>query len=191
MNPVRDPYGGRNYLDTYSEDPNPPGAGPLKPSGASRHKASTWCRSTTPQRTGNLAESRRFDRRPAACASPDAGPALPVAVRDAQPASIMCAYNINDGVSACSNAELLNQDAAPAAGGLRGAATTRNRRLYDLAPSIKAGVDWELPYQMPGFTDRGAAGSARARQRGITPGLRNWQHHGRRPRPMSGAAITV
>ena len=71
-----------------------------------------------------------------------------MAVRDAQPASIMCAYNRLNGVSACSNAELLD---ATLRGrwGFGGYVMTDRSALHDLAPSIKAGVDWELAHQTP------------------------------------------
>ena len=71
-----------------------------------------------------------------------------MAVRDSQPASIMCAYNRLNGVSACSNAELLDLMLRDR-WGFGGYVMTDRSALHDLAPSIKAGVDWELAHETP------------------------------------------
>src|SRR6185369_3517680 len=71
-----------------------------------------------------------------------------MAVRDAQPASIMCAFPEINGVSACSSEDLLKTTQRER-GGFQGYVITDRRAVHDLAPSIKAGVDWELSHITP------------------------------------------
>ena len=56
-----------------------------------------------------------------------------MAVRDAQPASIMCAYNQLNGVSACSNGELLDATLRDR-WGFGGYVMTDRSALHDLGP---------------------------------------------------------
>ena len=71
-----------------------------------------------------------------------------MAVKDAQPASIMCAFPEINGVSACSNEDLLKTTLREH-WGFQGYVITDRRAVHDLAPSIKAGVDWELSHMTP------------------------------------------
>jgi beta-glucosidase len=147
VNPVRHPYGGRNY-QTYSEDPYL--AGVLSAETIKGIQAQ-GVHAVAKHYAGNEQET---SRRVGDSAIPPRALheiwLLPfeMAVRDAQPASIMCAYNKLNGVSACSNAELLDTTLRDR-WGFGGYVMTDRSALHDLAPSIRAGVDWELAHRTP------------------------------------------
>ena len=147
VNPVRHPYGGRNY-QTYSEDPYLAGVmGAETIKGIQAH----GIHAVPKHYAGNEQET---SRRVGESAIPPRALheiyLLPfeMAVKDTQPASIMCSYNRLNGVSACSNAELLGATLRDK-WGFGGYVMTDRSALHDLAPSIKAGVDWELAHRTP------------------------------------------
>jgi beta-glucosidase len=69
-------------------------------------------------------------------------------VKDGRPASIMCADDRLNGVSACSNPDLLTATLREQ-WGFQGYVVSDRSAIHDLAPSIKAGVDWELSHETP------------------------------------------
>ena len=69
-------------------------------------------------------------------------------IPNARLAGIMCAFPEINGVSACSNEDLLTATLRER-WGFQGYVITDRRALHDLAPSIKAGVDWELSHITP------------------------------------------
>jgi beta-glucosidase len=71
-----------------------------------------------------------------------------MAVKDAHPASIMCAFPEINGVSACSSEDLLKTTLREQ-WGFRGYVIPARRAVHDLGPSNKAGVDWELSHLIP------------------------------------------
>ena len=73
-----------------------------------------------------------------------------MSTKDGQMAGIMCAYNRLNGISACSDRELLTTTLREQ-WGFQGYVVTDRRALHDLAPSIKAGVDWELAHETPHY----------------------------------------
>ncbi len=147
VTPVRHPYGGRNY-QMHSEDPYLSGvmgaetitgiqaqgihAVPKHYAGNEQETSRRVGESVIPPRALHELYLLPFE----------------MAVRDTQPASIMCAYNRLNGVSACSNAELLDVTLRDR-WGFGGYVMTDRSALHDLAPSIKAGVDWELAHRTP------------------------------------------
>jgi beta-glucosidase len=60
----------------------------------------------------------------------------------------MCAFPEINGVSACSSEDLLKTTLRER-WGFQGYVVTDRRAVHDLAPSIKAGVDWELSHVTP------------------------------------------
>jgi beta-glucosidase len=147
VNPIRHPYGGRNY-QMYSEDPYLGGLmGAQTILGIQAH----GIHATAKHFAGNEQEtSRRVSDSVIPPRALHEIYLLPfeMAVKDAQPASIMCSYNKLNGVSACSNAELLTTTLRQQ-WGFEGYVVTDRSALHDLGPSIKAGVDWELAHEMP------------------------------------------
>lgn len=71
-------------------------------------------------------------------------------VKDAQPAAVMCAFPEINGASACSNGDLLTTTLRES-WGFQGWVLSDRRAIHDTAPSIKAGVDWELSHIVPDF----------------------------------------
>jgi beta-glucosidase len=71
-----------------------------------------------------------------------------MAVKDAQTASIMCAFPEINGVSACSSEDLL-ETTLRERWGFQGYVISDRRAVHDVGPSIKAGVDWELSHMTP------------------------------------------
>jgi beta-glucosidase-like glycosyl hydrolase len=69
-------------------------------------------------------------------------------VSESEPASIMCALPEINGVSACSNEDLLKTTLRENRW-FQGYVITDRRAVHDTAPSIKAGVDWELSHMTP------------------------------------------
>jgi beta-glucosidase len=147
VNPVRHPYGGRNY-QLYSEDPYLAG---LMGAETITGIQAQGIHAVPKHYAGNEQEtSRRVGESVIPPRALHELYLLPfeMAVRDTQPASIMCAYNRLNGVSACSNAELLTTTLRQQ-WGFGGYVMTDRSALHDLAPSIKAGVDWELAHRTP------------------------------------------
>jgi beta-glucosidase len=147
VNPVRHPYGGRNY-QLYSEDPYLSG---LMGSETIKGIQAHGIHAVPKHYAGNEQEtSRRFGESVIPPRALHEIYLLPfeMAVRDTQPASIMCAYNRLNGVSACSSAELLDGTLRDR-WGFGGYVMTDRSALHDVAPSIKAGVDWELAHRTP------------------------------------------
>src|SRR6185312_1243307 len=147
MNLHRHPYGGRNY-EYYSEDPYLSG---VLAAQAIIGIQAQGVHAVAKHFAGNEQETQR--RQMAAVIPPRALHELyllpfEMAVRDAQPASIMCAFPEINGVSACSNEDLLKATLRER-WGFQGYVMTDRRALHDLAPSIKAGVDWELSHITP------------------------------------------
>jgi beta-glucosidase len=149
MNLVRHPYGGRNY-DNPSEDPYLSGVMSVETvKGIQAH----GIHSVPKHIVGNEQET---DRETGDSVIPPRALheiyLLPfeMSVKDAQVASMMCAYNRLNGVSACSDGELLDTMLRQQ-WGFQGYVITDRRALHDLAPSIKAGVDWELAHITPHY----------------------------------------
>jgi beta-glucosidase len=144
---VRHPYGGRNY-EYFSEDPYLSG---VMGSEMIEGIQSQGVFATAKHFVGNEQET---ERRQMNAVIPTRALhelyLLPfeMTVRDAQPAVVMCAFPWINGVSACSNPDLLTKTLRER-WGFGGWVATDRRALHDLVPSIKAGVDWELAHITP------------------------------------------
>lgn len=147
MNLHRHPYGGRNY-EYQSEDPYLSGVmGAEQIKGIQAH----GIHANAKHFVGNEQETHR--REMESVIPPRALHELyllpfEMAVKDARPASVMCAFPQINGISACSNAELLDITLRQR-WGFQGYVISDRRAVHDLAPSIKAGVDWELSHITP------------------------------------------
>jgi beta-glucosidase len=149
MNLHRVPYGGRNY-EYYSEDPYLSGVMAIQ---AIEGIQSQGVHANAKHFAANEQETQR--RQMAALVPPRALHELyllpfEMSVKDAQPASVMCAFPEINGVSACSNKDLLKTTLREA-WGFQGYVITDRRALHDTVGSIKAGVDWELAHMTPLF----------------------------------------
>lgn len=147
MNLHRHPYGGRNY-EYQSEDPFLSG---VMATEQIKGIQSQGIHANAKHFAANEQETQR--RQMATVVPPRALHELyllpfEMAVRDAQPASVMCAFPEINGVSACSNEELLEATLRER-WGFQGYVISDRRAVHDLAPSIKAGVDWELSHMTP------------------------------------------
>ncbi|WP_143828005.1 glycoside hydrolase family 3 C-terminal domain-containing protein [Anaeromyxobacter sp. Fw109-5] len=147
MNLHRHPFGGRNY-EYQSEDPYLSGVMATEQiKGIQAH----GIHANAKHFAANEQESQR--RQMATVVPPRALHELyllpfEMSVRDAQPASIMCAFPEINGVSACSNEDLLKTTLRER-WGFQGYVMSDRRAVHDVAPSIKAGVDWELSHITP------------------------------------------
>ena len=147
MNLHRHPFGGRNY-EYQSEDPYLSGVMVVEQiKGIQAH----GIHANAKHFAANEQETQR--RQMATVVPPRALHELyllpfEMAVKDAQPASIMCAFPEINGVSACSSEDLLKTTLRDR-WGFEGYVMTDRRAVHDLAPSIKAGVDWELAHITP------------------------------------------
>ena len=149
MNLHRVPYGGRNY-EYFSEDPYLSGVMAVQ---AIEGIQSQGVHANAKHFAANEQETQR--RQMATVVPPRALHELyllpfEMSVKDAQPASVMCAFPEINGVSACSNDDLLKTTLRER-WGFHGYVITDRRALHDTVPSIKAGVDWELAHMTPLF----------------------------------------
>jgi beta-glucosidase len=149
MNLHRVPFGGRNY-EYQSEDPYLSGVMVVEQIKAIQ---ANGIHANAKHFAVNEQESQR--RQLATVVPPRALHELyllpfEMAVKDAEPASIMCAFPELNGVSACSNPDLLKTTLRER-WGFKGYVMTDRQALHDVAPSIKAGVDWELAHIAPQF----------------------------------------
>jgi beta-glucosidase len=147
MNLHRHPFGGRNY-EYQSEDPYLSGVMAVEQiKGIQAH----GIHANAKHFAGNEQETQR--RQMATVILPRALHELyllpfEMAVTDAQPASVMCAFPEINGVSACSSEDLLKTTLRER-WEFQGYVVTDRRAVHDVAPSIKAGVDWELSHITP------------------------------------------
>jgi beta-glucosidase len=149
MNLHRIPYGGRNY-EYYSEDPYLSGVMAVQ---AIEGIQSQGVQANPKHFAANEQETQR--RQMATVVPPRALHELyllpfEMSVKEAQPASIMCAFPEINGTSACSSMDLLKTTLRED-WGFGGWVMTDRRALHDTVPSIKAGVDWELAHITPLF----------------------------------------
>jgi beta-glucosidase len=149
MNLVRHPYGGRNF-DFPSEDPYLSGVMSVE---TIKGIQAQGVHSVPKHIVGNEQETDRNNGN--SVIPPRALHELyllpfEMSARDGQMAGVMCAYNQLNGVSACSDRELLTTTLRER-WGWQGYVITDRRALHDLASSIKAGVDWELAHETPHY----------------------------------------
>jgi beta-glucosidase len=149
MNLHRIPYGGRNY-EYFSEDPYLSGVMAVQ---AIEGIQSQGVQANAKHFAANEQETQR--RQMATVVPPRALHELyllpfEMSVKEAQPASIMCAFPEINGASACSSMDLLKTTLREE-WGFGGWVMTDRRALHDTVPSIKAGVDWELSHGTPLF----------------------------------------
>ncbi|HET7752623.1 MAG TPA: glycoside hydrolase family 3 C-terminal domain-containing protein, partial [Anaeromyxobacteraceae bacterium] len=147
MNLHRVPYGGRNY-EYNSEDPYLSG---VMATQTILGIQSQGVHANAKHFAANEQETQR--RQMATVVPPRALHELyllpfEMAVKDSNPASIMCAFPEINGVSACSSEDLLKTTLRDS-WGFTGYVVTDRRAVHDVAPSIKAGVDWELSHMTP------------------------------------------
>ena len=147
MNLHRHPYGGRNY-EYQSEDPYLSGVMAVE---TIKGIQAQGIHANPKHFAGNEQETQR--RQMATVIPPRALHELyllpfEMSVRDAQPASIMCAFPEINGFSACSNEDLLKTTLRER-WGFQGYVISDRRAVHDVGPSIKAGVDWELSHMTP------------------------------------------
>src|SRR5688572_11482714 len=149
MNLVRHPYGGRNF-DFPSEDPYLSGVMSVE---TIKGIQAEGVHAIPKHIVGNEQETDRNNGN--SVIPPRALPELyllpfEMSAKDGEMAGVMCAYNQLNGVSACSNRELLTTTMREQ-WGWQGYVVTDRRALHDLASSIKAGVDWELAHETPHY----------------------------------------
>jgi beta-glucosidase len=149
MNLHRVPYGGRDY-EYYSEDPYLSGVMAVQ---AIKGIQEEGIHAVAKHFAANEQETQR--RQMATVVPPRALHELyllpfEMSVKEAQPASVMCAFPEINGASACSNMDLLKTTLRDS-WGFQGYVVTDRRALHDTVPSIKAGVDWELAHMTPLF----------------------------------------
>jgi len=149
MNLHRVPYCGRDY-EYYSEDPYLSGVMAVQ---AIKGIQEEGIHAVAKHFAANEQETQR--RQMATVVPPRALHELyllpfEMSVKDAQPASVMCAFPEINGTSACSNVDLLKTTLRDS-WGFQGYVVTDRRALHDTVPSIKAGVDWELAHMTPLF----------------------------------------
>jgi beta-glucosidase len=147
MNLHRHPWGGRNY-EYQSEDPYLSGVMAVE---QIKGIQAQGVHANAKHLAANEQETMR--RQMATVVPPRALHELyllpfEMAVRDADPASVMCAFPEINGVSACSSEDLL-ETTLRERWGFDGYVISDRRAVHDLAPSIKAGVDWELSHMTP------------------------------------------
>jgi beta-glucosidase len=147
MNLHRHPWGGRNY-EYQSEDPYLSG---VMATEQIRGIQAQGVHANAKHFAANEQETMR--RQMATVVPPRALHELyllpfEMAVRDADPASVMCAFPEINGVSACSSEDLLKTTLREQ-WGFEGYVVSDRRAVHDVAPSIKAGVDWELSHVTP------------------------------------------
>ena len=149
MNMVRHPYGGRNF-DFPGEDPYLTG---VMSAETVKGIQANGVHAVPKHIVGNEQETDRNNGNsvipPRALHEIYLLP-FEMSAKDGQMAGVMCAYNRLDGVSACADAELLTTTLRQQ-WGWDGYVITDRRALHDLAPSIKAGVDWELAHETPHY----------------------------------------
>ena len=149
MNLVRHPYGGRNF-DFPGEDPYLSGVISVE---TIKGIQAQGAHAVPKHVVGNEQETSRNDGD--SVIPPRALHELyllpfEMSAKDGEMAGVMCAYNRLNGVSSCSNRELLTTTMREQ-WGWQGYVVTDRRALHDLAPSIKAGVDWELAHETPHY----------------------------------------
>jgi beta-glucosidase len=173
MNLVRHPYGGRNF-DFPSEDPYLSGVMSVE---TIKGIQAEGVHSVPKHIVGNEQETDRNDGN--SVISPRALHELyllpfEMSAKDGEMAGVMCAYNQLNGVSACSNGELLTTTMRQQ-WGWQGYVVTDRRALHDLASSIKAGVDWELAHETPHYysLDPQPGNSRQGPSEGIRAALQN------------------
>jgi beta-glucosidase len=147
MNLHRVPYGGRNY-EYQSEDPYLSGAMVVE---QIKGIQAFGIHANAKHLAGNEQETQR--RQMATVIAPRALHELyllpfEMSVRDAEPASVMCAFPEINGASSCSSEDLLKTTLRQR-WGFQGYVISDRRAVHDLGPSIKAGVDWELSHITP------------------------------------------
>jgi beta-glucosidase len=147
MNLHRHPYGGRNY-EYQSEDPYLSG---VMAGQTIKGIQANGIHANAKHFAANEQETQR--RQMATVVPPRALHELyllpfEMVVKDAQPASVMCAFPEINGASACSNPDLLKTTLRDS-WGFQGYVITDRRAVHDVGPSIKAGVDWELAHMTP------------------------------------------
>jgi beta-glucosidase len=149
MNLVRHPYGGRNF-DFPSEDPYLTGIMSVE---TIKGIQAFGVHSVPKHIVGNEQETDRNNGN--SVIPPRALHELyllpfEMSAKDGEMAGVMCAYNQLNGVSSCSNRELLTTTLREQ-WGWQGYVVTDRRALHDLASSITAGVDWELAHETPHY----------------------------------------
>jgi beta-glucosidase len=173
MNLVRHPYGGRNF-DFPSEDPYLSGVMSVE---TIKGIQAEGVHSVPKHIVGNEQETDRNNGN--SVIPPRALHELyllpfEMSAKDGEMAGVMCAYNQLNGVSACSNRELLTTTIREQ-WGWQGYVVTDRRALHDLASSIKAGVDWELAHETPHYysLDPQPGNSRQGPSEGIRAALQN------------------
>ena len=137
------PYGGRNY-EYQSEDPYLSGVMSVE---TIKGIQSQGIHANAKHFAGNEQETQR--RQMATLIPPRALHELyllpfEMSVKDAQPASVMCAFPEINGVSACSNEDLLKTTLRDN-WGFKGYVITDRRALHDTAPRSKPGWTGSFP----------------------------------------------
>jgi beta-glucosidase len=150
MNLVRHPYNGRNY-EYFSEDPYLTGALATEQVKAIQEQG---VQAQLKHLAGNEQETERWTmgvQVPSQAMNELYMLPFEMAVKDADPASVMCSFPDVNGTYACDSSELL-QDALRRNWGFDGYVMSDRRAIHDTVAAIKAGTNVELDWAPQYYT---------------------------------------
>lgn len=151
MNLIRHPYGGRNY-EYFSEDPYLTG---VLASEQVKGIQEQGVQAQIKHLAGNEQETERWTmgvQVPSRAMNELYMLPFEMAVKNANPASVMCSFPDVNGTYACDSYELL-QDALRRNWGFKGWVMSDRRAIHDTVAAIKAGTDVELDWAPQYYTE--------------------------------------
>ena len=151
MNLLRHPYGGRNY-EYFSEDPYLTGT--LATEQVKGIQTKTGVQAQLKHLAGNEQETERWTmgvQVPSRAMNELYMLPFEMAVKGANPASVMCSFPDVNGTYACDSSELL-QDALRKKWGFNGYVMSDRRAIHNTVSAIKAGTNVELDWAPQYYT---------------------------------------